>query len=158
MCMLDYLKAEDQDAMWKYGLPSLFVFQYNLIARIDDMCQLLVSNLRMSRDFDFVLRTKLNWSKNVHEECDVPNQILIGAMDHHYCVLLALAVYIEICLGSAGQGGLTPYVFGFSEDMITVPDGGIKTNDKVQVILHDEIFCHAESIWISLHCPHKHPA
>jgi hypothetical protein len=51
-------------------------------------------------------------------------------MDHRYCVLLALAVHMEIFLGSAGQGGLTPYVFGFSED-ITVPDGGIKTKDKV---------------------------
>jgi hypothetical protein len=58
--MLDYLKTEDQDAMQKYGLPSLFVFQYNLIARIDDTCQMLVSNLTTSMDFDFVLRSKLN--------------------------------------------------------------------------------------------------
>jgi hypothetical protein len=34
-------------------------------------------------------------------------------------------------------------VFGFSED-ITVPDGGIKTKEKVQTILHNEIFCHPE--------------
>ena len=79
--MLDYLKAEDQDDMRRYGMPSSFVFQYNLIARIDDSCQFLVSNLTASTDFDFVLRSKLNWSKNVHEESDAPNQILLGAMD-----------------------------------------------------------------------------
>jgi hypothetical protein len=82
--MLDYLKAEDQDAMWKYGLPSLFVFQYNIIARIDNTCQLLVSNLTMSRDFDFVLQSKLNSAKYVHEGRDVPSQILLGAMGHCY--------------------------------------------------------------------------
>jgi hypothetical protein len=99
-----------------------------------------VSNLTTSRDFDFALLSKLNWSKNVDEERDVPNQILFGAMGHHYCVLLlALAVHVEIFLGSARQGGLTPYVFGFCED-IAVPDSGIKTKDKVQAIVHDEIF------------------
>jgi hypothetical protein len=71
-------------------------------------------------------------------------------MDYHYCtsLLLSLAVYIEILLGTAGQGGcLTPYVFGFSEH-VTVPAGGEKTKDKVlpvqQSILHDQLFCHEE--------------
>ncbi len=141
--MLDYLK-EDEDAMRKYGLPSLFVFQYNLIARIDDTCQFLVSNLTASSDFDFVLRSRLNWSKNVHEERDAPNQILLGAIDFRYCVLLTLAIHLEVFLGTeGGQGGLSPYVFGFSDD-ITVPDGGSKTKDKIQAILHNEIFCHEE--------------
>jgi hypothetical protein len=69
--MLDYLK-EDQEAMRLYGLPSLFVFQYfifqyNLIARIDDTCQFLVSSLQITdltiqplqrhNDFDFVQPT-----------------------------------------------------------------------------------------------------
>jgi hypothetical protein len=65
-------------------------------------------------------------------------------MDYRYCTLLALAVYSEIFLGSAGQGGLlTPYVFGFSEE-INVPVGGEKTKDNAQSIPHDEIFCHKE--------------
>ena len=141
--MLSFLKADGQDDMRRYGLPGLFVLQYNLIARIDDTCQFLISNLTESDDFDFVLRSKLNWSKNVNEERDAPNQILLGAMDHHYCALLALAVHLEIFLGAAGHAGLTPYVFGFSED-ITVPIGGKKTTDKVQTILKDEIFQHEE--------------
>ena len=59
-------------------------------------------------------------------------------------MLLALAIHIEIFLGSeGGHGGLSQYVFGFSKDM-TVPEGGTKTKDKVQPILHDEIFCQEE--------------
>jgi hypothetical protein len=93
MRMLDYLKAEDQDAMRKYGLPSLFAFQYNIIARIDATCQMLLSNLTTSNNFEFVLPSKLNWSNNVQEERDAPNHILLGAMDYCYCVLLASPIF-----------------------------------------------------------------
>jgi hypothetical protein len=58
-----------------------------MIARIDDT-QFLMENLTAHPDFDFTLQSKLTWSKNVHEERDAPNQILIGAMDPWFCVLL----------------------------------------------------------------------
>jgi hypothetical protein len=65
-------------------------------------------------------------------------------IDFRYCVLLALAIHLEVFLGSeGGQGGLSPYVFGFSDD-ITVPDSDSKTEDKIQAILHDEMLCHEE--------------
>jgi hypothetical protein len=111
LCMLDYLK-EDQDAMHRYGVPCLFVFQYNLIARIDDTCQFSVSNLIASFNFDFVLQSRLNSSKNVHKERDAPNQILLGTIGFHYCGLLAPAIRLEVFLGSeGGQGGLPPLCF-----------------------------------------------
>jgi hypothetical protein len=50
------------------GIPSLLMFQYNLIVRIDDTTQFQMENLTSNQDFDFTLRSKLNWSKNVHEE------------------------------------------------------------------------------------------
>jgi hypothetical protein len=40
-------------------------------------------------------------------------------MDPWFCVLLALAVWLEVFIES-GRGALTPYVFGFSDDY-TVP-------------------------------------
>jgi hypothetical protein len=56
----------------------------------DDTTQFVID------DFDFTICSKLNWSQNVHEEHNAPNQILIGApMDPLYCVLLALGVYYE---------------------------------------------------------------
>jgi hypothetical protein len=71
----------------------LFVFQYNLIARIDHSCQLLVLNLSSTPDFDFILHSKLNWSKNVDKQGDASKEIVLGAMNYH----------IEIFLGSAGR-------------------------------------------------------
>jgi hypothetical protein len=122
LCLLEPLKAEDQDDMHWHGLPGFFVFQHNLVARVDNSSQFLAENLRDTPNFDFVLRSKLSWQKNVHEECEAPNQILIGLMDFHCCVLLNMAVqHLETFLASALQGGLTPHVFGFSED-ITVPN------------------------------------
>jgi hypothetical protein len=126
------------DLICRYGIPSLFKFQYNLIARIDDSTQFILENLTASADFDFTLRSKLNWSKNVNEERDAPNQILIGAMDPMYCVLLGLAVFLEVFIESGG-GELTPYVFGFNPDE-RVPEGGVKAKETVQNILAGEIY------------------
>jgi hypothetical protein len=67
-------------------------------------------------NFDFVLGSRLNWSKNVCIDCDAPNQIMFGAIDFHYCLLLALVViHLEVFMGSeGGQGGLPPYGFGIA--------------------------------------------
>ncbi len=73
----DLLMAVPDDVICRYDIPSLFKFQYNLIARIDDSTQILLENLTANPDFDFTLRSKLNWSKNVYGLCDAPNQILI---------------------------------------------------------------------------------
>ena len=53
------------------------------------------------------------WSKNVMDEQDVPDQILLGAMDRWYCVLLGLAVWLEL-------GDESPFLFGI--DGINNPD------------------------------------
>jgi hypothetical protein len=87
--MLGYLRGHD-NRMKRYALPGFFVFQYNLIARMDDTSKFRMENLTQCHDFDFVLKGRLNWSKNVHEERDAPNQILLGAMDPQYCILRAL--------------------------------------------------------------------
>jgi hypothetical protein len=95
-----------------------------------------------SSNFDFVLGSRLNWLENVYEECYASNQIMLGAINFPYCVLLALVIHLEVFLGSEGgpQAGLSPYVLGCRDD-ITVPDGSSKTKDKIQAIRHDEIFC-----------------
>jgi hypothetical protein len=92
-----------------------------MIARIDDTTQFLMENLTAHPDFDFTLQSKLTWSKMCTKSA--PNQILIGAMDPWFCVLFALAVWLEVFIES-GRGALTPYVFGFSDDY-TVPKGGL---------------------------------
>jgi hypothetical protein len=53
------LMAVNDDVVCHYGIPSLFKFQYNLIARIDNST--LMENLTANPDFNFTLRSKLNW-------------------------------------------------------------------------------------------------
>jgi hypothetical protein len=90
-----------------------------------------MENLTSNQDFDFTTtKYKLNRSKNVHEERDAPNQVLIGAMDPLYYVLLGLAVFLEISIESE-RGQSTPYTFGFNDD-IRISEGGKKAKDWVQ--------------------------
>jgi hypothetical protein len=46
-------------------------------------------------NFDFAIKTKVRWSKNVHEERKCPDQILLGSMDARTCVIFHLAIYLE---------------------------------------------------------------
>ena len=55
--------------------------------------------------------TQLCWSKNVNEERDAPNQILIGASHPIYCVLLGLATWLEYHLASGENAGCQ-FLFG----------------------------------------------
>ena len=90
----------------RFRYTTMMKFQYHLIARCDDMGNFLIrdvhghSNPRFS---SFALETRVYWSKNVAEERDCPDQILLGCDDVDYCILLALGLYLEIWL-IAGNG------------------------------------------------------
>ena len=80
--MLEILTEKpEHDLLRKYLIPSFTKFQFHLIARIDDTAQALVSNLLPNANNDFTLKAKLSWSKNVQEERDSPEQVIIGSMD-----------------------------------------------------------------------------
>ena len=127
-----------------FGLPALLNFQFHMIARIDDTTQVLLANLRAHDSFPTnVLKTRLNWSKNVHEERDAPWQMVLGCMDTVYCVLVSIALFLEMNLSRNPSAMSSPYLFCFCND-ITVPGGGQKTKDIVQNILGQQIFKQAE--------------
>ena len=90
----------EADIVCRYGIPCLMRFQFHFISRIDDSTQFLISNLSLNPDFCFTIRGRLNWSKNVREELEVPNQILMGAMNPLYCVFLENNLYMEVFLGT----------------------------------------------------------
>ena len=114
-------ESQPTDVIHCHGIPCMMQFPYNLIARINDTAQFQCKNLNTTcDDWDFMLCCRLNWSKNVNEEWDAPNQILIGVMDQFSCVLFALAIWLEIYLGATGQDGLSPYVLG-SNNNLCVP-------------------------------------
>ena len=110
-----------------------------MIGRIDDCTQALTENLQTHDTHpDTALKTKLPWSKNVREERDAPWQVLLGSMDALFCVLISVALWLEIMI-SLPYGDATPYVFGFSAD-VRVPQGGFKNKTNLQKYARDFIF------------------
>jgi hypothetical protein len=93
----------------------------------------------------YYFNTKLQWSKNVHEERDAPNQILIGAMDPMFCVLVGLGVWLKVFLGRGGIAEQTPYIFGLNQD-VRVPQGGDKIKDAVSDTFAKQVFDRPEVV------------
>ena len=90
----------------------MFEFQFCLIAWIDDMAHMFKGSIKPCPQFpEFALSTRLCWSKNVHEERQAPKQIVLGAMNPMYCVLIALSIYLEVYIAS-GEGRLGVCLFG----------------------------------------------
>jgi hypothetical protein len=73
-------------------------FQLHLIARIDCVCQLKQSNLKVHDRFPLqAVKVKLNGSKNVLEERDAAWQTILGSsIDSVCCVLLNLGLWLEV--------------------------------------------------------------
>ena len=74
---------------------SLITLQWHTISRVDDMCHFRFSDLTSNPSFKFALSCQLRWSKNIMEERDSPQQIILGSMDPRVCPLLNLIHYIE---------------------------------------------------------------
>jgi len=55
--------------------------------------------------WDFALQQQVRWLKNVMEERDCPDQILMGTMDPHFCTLLLLGAYLEMTFMMGGGMG-----------------------------------------------------
>ena len=90
------LMERNGDHNHRVKIPSMLKSQFHIIGRADDICNVETADLRSHDTFrDFALQTKVSWSKNVMEERDCPDQILLGAQDTDFCVLLGLACYLE---------------------------------------------------------------
>jgi hypothetical protein len=76
-------------------LPTMAKFQVHLIARIDDTSHVKSCDLKVHPQFEFALSVKLRWTKNCLEERDAPEQIILGAMDSDFCLIAALAIYLQ---------------------------------------------------------------
>jgi len=76
-------------------LLSLLTLQWQLIGRMDDMMHLNFSCLTTNIQFPFSLYSRLRWSKNIQEEQDVPEQIVVSSNDYKMDPLLNLAIYLE---------------------------------------------------------------
>lgn len=116
----------------KYSIYSFLIFQYNLIARIDDVAHVYMNMLKPHYEHSFALIVELCWSKNVNEERDAPDQILLGENDPNFCVLLALAIHLETWPGY-NDGESDKYLFG----MYDLP---VCTKERVGRFLREDVF------------------
>ena len=73
------------DGVRRYQMPALCTFQFQMVGRIDDCCQLKKEDVLPCVRFPFALIYQLCWSKNVKEEREAPKQILLGAISPLYC-------------------------------------------------------------------------
>ena len=107
---------------YTYMVAAFFIFQYHLIARLDDIANFSLNDLTSNIEFNFALNSKMCWSKNVMEECNSPEQIIFGARDPNYCAQLGLAIHLDtsIAAGNIQAGGMlfgikSPIALQFSE-------------------------------------------
>ena len=95
-----------------------------------------MKNLKHHPNFNFALKVKLNWAKNVREERDAPFQTVLASNDYMYCTILGLAVWLELFLGVSPNANNTPYLFSFNND-VRVPQGAKKSKTLVAASLQD---------------------
>jgi hypothetical protein len=105
----------EADIKAAYMVTAAAKFQFHMMARLDDTCRFEERDLKPHPMFPFALLARMCWSKNVYEERDAPDQIVLGCMDHNYCVLLALSIYLETWIGK-GIGNGNRFLFGVSDN------------------------------------------
>ena len=106
---------QKNDFSCKYRMTTMAKFQYNMVARADDTANFETDELKENAEFPFALLCRMCWSKNVFEERDAPDQILLGAMDTDFCILLALSIYLEHWM-AVGDGIHSRFLFSDSND------------------------------------------
>jgi hypothetical protein len=135
--ILEICHNAGEDDPKRYWLACYLKFQFHMIARNDDISHVYAESIMPNLQHPFTLKTRLRWAKNVNEERDAPEQIVMGANNWRFCVLLALAIYMEIWIGS-GVGVLNTFLFTTAGDN---PQASAKTaGDHLKRVLRDPHF------------------
>ena len=79
----------------RYTIAAYFIFQFHMVARLDDIMNFKVEDVTPNPDYPGTLKSKMCWSKNVMEEREAPDQIILAAQDPNFCAILALAVHLD---------------------------------------------------------------
>jgi hypothetical protein len=128
----------------RHRIPTMMKYQYHLIARSDDIAHFKIEDLSGHKDqrFQFLaLQVKVRWSKAVLDERQCPPQILLGSMDPEFCLLLALAVYLEYWMSF--RNGMSCSLL-WSEQLNATPATISRLKSSYLTNLHDIPFADAE--------------
>lgn len=141
------------DIVRRFMIPALLKFQFHMIARIDDTANFKEKDIKPHPQFRFALMAKMRWSKNLHDERSVPDQIMLGAMDKDYCILLGLAIYLEIWL-ERNMGMTNDYLFGH----LTSAEGNRKfVSSVLKTFWKSNEFIKSRAGLIGTHSMRKYP-
>ena len=70
-------------------------FRFHLLCTNDDTAHIAKYTLKRTPQFPQFLSMKMKWSKNVQEERDCINQIILAFMDYNYCAVLGIGLFLE---------------------------------------------------------------
>ncbi|KAL3923737.1 MAG: hypothetical protein SGARI_006161, partial [Bacillariaceae sp.] len=80
--ILSLIRADESiRTVEKCRLVSVLTLQWQLIGRIDDIMKLQLRNILWNPSNPFTLNAQMSWSKNIMEERDSPQQIILASMD-----------------------------------------------------------------------------
>ena len=65
----------------QFETSCILNIQWHLIAKIDDLMKIKFENITNNVQNHFTLMCKMRWSNNITEECNAPEEIILGLMD-----------------------------------------------------------------------------
>ena len=74
---------------------AMIKFQFHLVCGNDDTVHVTKDILKISQQFPQFLTIKMKGSKNVKEERNCPNQIILASLDYNSCAVLGPALFLE---------------------------------------------------------------
>lgn len=143
------LFTERIEFQYRYRYTCMMKFQYHVIGRSDDLGNFRTRDLRSHSDprfSSFCIETKVYWSKNVLEERNCPNQILLGSYDSTFCLLLALSIYLEYWFSVSCAGRQSIFLFSDDVDMKRTPN---RVKDSYIRALRINVFTNPEFFRLS---------
>ena len=93
-------------------LLAMLNLQWQLMARMDDMINLKFESICTNLLFPFACNVKMRWSKNITEEREAPDQLILGSLEENICPFLTMAMYIETSAEAGELLSSDGHVFG----------------------------------------------
>ena len=80
----------------QFETSCILSMHWHLIVSIDDLMKMRFENIKSNVQNYFTSMCKMRWSKNITEERNAPEQIILGSMDMHLFPVLNLVIYFKI--------------------------------------------------------------
>jgi hypothetical protein len=92
------LFRQHTDPLCRYRNPLIGIYQFHFITRADDVCNFKLEDPKSHPTHEFALAQSVRWSKNVRDQRNCPDQLMLASLDYKSCILVALAVWLEYFL------------------------------------------------------------